>query len=94
MLCKFNFNFILFTFFIDEAVKYVKIFNKIERLPQLLKYYIKCQKGSLCQYWKSIIDSDQDLNLVEQLRSFYDMLLINWQKQVEINFLIKYNSLI
>ncbi|XKL64088.1 hypothetical protein PGB90_004174 [Kerria lacca] len=68
---------------LDEAVKYVKIFNKIERLPQLLKYYIKCQKGSLCQYWKSIIDSDQDLNLVEQLRSFYDMLLINWQKQIK-----------
>ena len=58
------------------------MFNKIERLPHLTKYYIKCQKGSLCQFWKSLIDSDQDLNLVEQLRSLYDMLLVNWQKQV------------
>lgn len=68
----------------DEAVKFVKMFRDIERLPQLLKYYIKCQKGSLCQHWKSIVDSDQDLNLVEQLRSLYDMLLVNWQKQVRV----------
>lgn len=60
----------------------MKIFSEIERLPQLLKYYEKCQKGSLCQYWKSLIDSDQDLNMAEQLRSLYDMLLVNWQKQV------------
>ncbi|XP_065220959.1 conserved oligomeric Golgi complex subunit 7 [Planococcus citri] len=68
---------------LDEAVKFVNIFNKIERLPHLTKYYIKCQKGSLCQFWKSLIDSDQDLNLVEQLRSLYDMLLVNWQKQMK-----------
>lgn len=79
---NFSYECLIFELITEEATKFVKIFNEIERLSQLLKYYEKCQKGSLCQYWKSLIDSDQDLNMAEQLRSLYDMLLVNWQKQV------------
>ncbi|KAL1122589.1 hypothetical protein AAG570_002919, partial [Ranatra chinensis] len=45
---------------ITESKKYVHIFGAMERLPQLVKYYSTCQKESLCQQWRSLVDVDQD----------------------------------
>lgn len=65
----------------DQARKFVEIFSAMERLPQLLKYYHKCQKGALCQQWRCLVE-EQDLTVSEWISSFYDSLLSNWQQQV------------
>uniref|UniRef100_A0A1B6JSV6 Conserved oligomeric Golgi complex subunit 7 n=2 Tax=Homalodisca liturata TaxID=320908 RepID=A0A1B6JSV6_9HEMI len=67
---------------IDQARKFVEIFSAMERLPQLLKYYHKCQKGVLCQQWRCLVE-EQDLTVSEWMNSYYDSLLLNWQQQVK-----------
>lgn len=69
-------------FISEESVKYVKIFTGIERLPQLIKYYVKCEKSFLCQKWKNIVDVDQDRGIQELLSQFYQDLLLEYHTQV------------
>ncbi|CAH1388950.1 unnamed protein product [Nezara viridula] len=68
---------------VEESVKYVKIFTGIERLPQLIKYYVKCEKSFLCQKWKNIVDVDQDRGIQELLSQFYQDLLLEYHTQVK-----------
>lgn len=68
---------------VEQSRKFVYIFSAMERLPQLLKYYHKCQKGSLCQQWRCLVEVEQDQSVAEWMHSFYDMLLNNWHQQVK-----------
>lgn len=58
------------------------IFSKMERLPQLLKYYHNCLKVSLGQEWRRTIELAQDENVSYWLHTYYDKLLSNWNDQV------------
>lgn len=58
------------------------IFGKMERLPQLLKYYHNCLKASLGQEWRRTIELAQDENVTYWLRVYYDKLLSSWHEQV------------
>ncbi|KAJ9592818.1 hypothetical protein L9F63_015509, partial [Diploptera punctata] len=64
---------------IEKSRVFVKIFTAIDRLPQLLKYYHKCQKGILMQKWRSVIEMEQEDGIAEWMHNFYDMLLSNWK---------------
>ncbi|KOX76079.1 Conserved oligomeric Golgi complex subunit 7 [Melipona quadrifasciata] len=68
---------------LEESKIYVDIFNKMERLPQLLKYYHNCLKVSLGQEWRRTIELAQDENVSYWLHAYYDKLLSNWNDQVK-----------
>ncbi|KAI4489402.1 hypothetical protein M0802_011157 [Mischocyttarus mexicanus] len=68
---------------LDQSKVYVDIFNKMERLPQLLKYYHNCLKVSLGQEWRRTIELAQDENLTYWLHIYYDKLLSTWHEQVK-----------
>lgn len=66
----------------DESKRFVKIFQSMDRLNQMIKYYCKCHKSYLCQQWSSTIELDQDQTVNQWLKTYYDFLLSNWQTQV------------
>lgn len=68
--------------YLEQSKVYVDIFNKIERLPQLLKYYHNCLKVSLGQEWRRTIELAQDENVSYWLHTYYDKLLSSWNDQV------------
>lgn len=68
---------------VDESIKYVKMFTGMERLPQLIKYYVKCEKNSVCQKWKTLIDVEQDRAIQDLMSQFYSDLLAEYQTQVK-----------
>jgi len=67
---------------LEQSKVYVDIFGKMERLPQLLKYYHNCLKVSLGQEWRRSIELAQDENVTYWLRTYYDKLLSSWHEQV------------
>ncbi|XP_076681103.1 conserved oligomeric Golgi complex subunit 7 isoform X2 [Andrena cerasifolii] len=68
---------------LEQSKIYVDIFNKMERLPQLLKYYHNCLKVSLGQEWRRTIELAQDENVTYWLHTYYDRLLSSWHDQVK-----------
>ncbi|XP_011299070.1 conserved oligomeric Golgi complex subunit 7 isoform X1 [Fopius arisanus] len=68
---------------LDESKIYVNIFSKMDRLPQLLKYYQNCLKVSLCEEWRKIREVSMEDNVTSWLNTFYDKLLLEWQDQVK-----------
>ncbi|OAD53599.1 Conserved oligomeric Golgi complex subunit 7, partial [Eufriesea mexicana] len=68
---------------LEQSKVYVDIFNKMERLPQLLKYYHNCLKVSLAQEWRRTIELGQDETVSYWLHTYYDKLLSNWNEQVK-----------
>ncbi|PWA21968.1 hypothetical protein CCH79_00015588 [Gambusia affinis] len=66
---------------LDQAKVFVKVFTEIDRMPQLLAYYYKCQKGQLVSIWQDLSQSELSLN--QQLSEFYDTLLSTWHAQVQ-----------
>lgn len=71
-----------YTLCLEQSKTYVDIFGKMERLPQLLKYYHNCLKVSLGQEWRRTIELAQDENVTYWLRTYYDKLLSSWHEQV------------
>ncbi|KAL7290045.1 hypothetical protein TKK_0015774 [Trichogramma kaykai] len=68
---------------LKQSKTYVDIFIKIDRLPQLLKYYHDCQKTILSSEWKKTIELAPEKNIVHWLQIYYDKLLFNWNSQVK-----------
>lgn len=70
---------------LESAQKFAKIFLDIERLPQLCKYYHKCHKSKLQEFWKDLQSGlhNTEEGVKEMLDSFYDHLLMFWQTQVK-----------
>ncbi|XP_031770996.1 conserved oligomeric Golgi complex subunit 7 isoform X3 [Apis florea] len=77
---------------LEQSKVYVDIFNKIERLPQLLKYYHNCLKVSLGQEWRRTIELAQDENVSYWLHTYYDKLLSSWNDQVKWCHLVFQNT--
>ncbi|XP_043271141.1 conserved oligomeric Golgi complex subunit 7 isoform X2 [Venturia canescens] len=67
----------------EQSKVYVNIFSKMDRLPQLLKYYHNCSKVSLCQEWRRITEVAQDETVTYWLHTFYDKLLSEWNDQAK-----------
>ncbi|XP_014785708.1 conserved oligomeric Golgi complex subunit 7 isoform X1 [Octopus bimaculoides] len=68
---------------LEATQTYAKIFEDINRLSQLYKYYHKCQKVQLINHWKSILDTNSDDTFLEWLTAFYDHLLSTWHGQIK-----------
>ncbi|XP_022909528.1 conserved oligomeric Golgi complex subunit 7 [Onthophagus taurus] len=66
---------------IDQSIVYSKIFSSIDRLPQLLKYYHKCQKDVLVKKWRYQLEIEQDEPITQLIHNYYDVLLSNWHTQ-------------
>lgn len=54
----------------------------MDRLEQLLQYYIKCRRGSVLQKWNELYESD-DVNAIEMLSQFYQLLLDDATEQIK-----------
>ncbi|KAK7454688.1 hypothetical protein BaRGS_00039554, partial [Batillaria attramentaria] len=67
---------------LEDTQRFTRIFEDMERLPQLYKYYHKCYKTQILQSWKTISESQSDNTLVERLTELYDMLLSTWHMQI------------
>ncbi|XP_014209345.1 conserved oligomeric Golgi complex subunit 7 isoform X2 [Copidosoma floridanum] len=68
---------------LDQSKIYVDIFTKIDRLPQLLKYFHNCLKITLTQEWRKTIEFAQDENITYWLKMYLDKLLSSWHDQVK-----------
>ncbi|CAO1390021.1 unnamed protein product [Diamesa hyperborea] len=68
---------------IDDSKKYVEIFIKLDRLPQIQQYYRTLQKNALNSHWNEITDVAENSGNQRFLRDFYEYLLSNWSKQVK-----------
>ncbi|XP_012283850.1 conserved oligomeric Golgi complex subunit 7 isoform X2 [Orussus abietinus] len=68
---------------IEQSKMYVIIFGKMDRMPQLVKYYHNCLKVSLSQEWRRVIELSQDEDITYWLCTFYDKLLSAWHNQVK-----------
>ncbi|KAL1461335.1 hypothetical protein WDU94_013241 [Cyamophila willieti] len=68
---------------LEDAHKFVRIFSSMERLPQLLSYYDKCQKGVYCQEVKRLIENGEDLSGETVLKQIYEFLLAECQTQMK-----------
>uniref|UniRef100_A0A8C5EIA1 Conserved oligomeric Golgi complex subunit 7 n=1 Tax=Gouania willdenowi TaxID=441366 RepID=A0A8C5EIA1_GOUWI len=66
---------------VEQAKLFVKVFTEIDRMPQLLAYYYKCQKVSLVSVWQDLSQSELSLN--HQLSDFYDTLMSTWHTQLQ-----------
>ncbi|XP_044761910.1 conserved oligomeric Golgi complex subunit 7 [Coccinella septempunctata] len=65
----------------ENAKVYAEIFTSIERLPQLMKYYHKCQKEVLLKKWRASLEKDQDESVSQWMHTFYNLLISNWHTQ-------------
>lgn len=59
----------------------MKIFKSIGRLPQLIKYYQKCQKDILLKKWRNQLEIEQDESTTQLIHNYYNFLLSNWHTQ-------------
>lgn len=66
---------------IEQAKYYVEIFTNMDRLPQLIQYYLTVQKRILQQQWSEMVELSQNSSSTSFLREFYDNLFQYYQKQ-------------
>lgn len=60
---------------------FVRIFTSMGRLPQLKKYYHKCQKDILLKKWRDQLEIEQEESVVQWMHNYYNFLLSNWHTQ-------------
>lgn len=66
---------------IEPSKMHVEIFQSMDRLPQLIQYYLTVQKRILQQQWSNSVELSQNSNATSFLREFYDYLFEYFQKQ-------------
>nr|CAH7735019.1 unnamed protein product [Callosobruchus chinensis] len=66
---------------LEQSQLYMKIFASIGRMPQLIKYYHKCQKDVLLKKWRDQLEIEQDYSTIEWIHNYYSTLLSNWHQQ-------------
>lgn len=66
---------------IEQSKYYVQIFTNMNRLPQLIQYYLTVQKRILQQQWSETVELSQNSSSTSFLREFYDNLFQYYQKQ-------------
>jgi hypothetical protein len=67
---------------IDETLKYVEMFRKINRMPQLKNYYATIQQESYRRSWIEISGAIENSENPRFLTDLYEILLNNWNKQL------------
>ncbi|XP_076469947.1 conserved oligomeric Golgi complex subunit 7-like isoform X2 [Babylonia areolata] len=65
---------------LEATQRFTQMFEDMDRLPQLYKYYHKCYKSQLLQSWRTI--SETEGSVAEHLTELYDLLLSTWHMQM------------
>ena len=60
----------------------VEVFRQMSRLPQLEKYYVRCQRADLQQRWAAQLEAHQEEGVLEWITGFSDTLVDTWHTQV------------
>lgn len=68
---------------VEQAKKFVEMFEKIQRLAQLKQYYRTVQRTGLLRQWTEIVELAEAGNSNRFLREFYELLLEMWSKQIK-----------
>ena len=50
----------------------------MSRLPQLEKYYVRCQRADLQQRWAAQLEAHQEEGVLEWITGFSDTLVDTW----------------
>jgi len=66
----------------EQSRIYVRIFSDMDRLPQLVKYYHRCEEKLILQQWRNLVEIQQDESAPCLINAGYDMLLSSWHAQV------------
>lgn len=68
---------------VEESIKYVEMFSKIDRLPQMKNYYGTLQREHYGAKWIEVSGSIENSENQRFLMDFYEFLLANWNKQIK-----------
>ncbi|XP_037073174.1 conserved oligomeric Golgi complex subunit 7-like [Pollicipes pollicipes] len=66
---------------VARSQELVEVFRQMGRLPQLEKYYVRCQRGELQQSWAAQLEARQEEGVLEWLSAFSDTLVDTWHSQ-------------
>lgn len=67
---------------IEESLRYVEMFRKIERLPQMKNYYATIQQENFRRNWIEISGGVENSDNPRFLSDFYEVFLTHWNKHV------------
>lgn len=70
---------------IKESLKYVEMFKKIDRLPQMKSYYGSLQQKTYFRHWMEIINALENTENPRFLNDFYEIFVNNWNKQIRFD---------
>ncbi|XP_043223970.1 conserved oligomeric Golgi complex subunit 7-like [Amphibalanus amphitrite] len=59
----------------------VEVFRQMARLPQLEKYYVRCQRAELQRRWSAHLEARQEEGVLEWLTAFSETLVDTWHTQ-------------
>ncbi|KAL8588662.1 hypothetical protein ACOMHN_001979 [Nucella lapillus] len=65
---------------LEATQRFSQMFEDMDRLPQLYKYYHKCYKTQIVQSWRTI--SETEGSVAQHLTELYDLLLSTWHMQI------------
>lgn len=68
---------------VDESLKFVEMFSKLDRLPQMKNYYGTLQRETYASKWIELTSSIENSENQRFLTDFYDYLLASWNKQLK-----------
>lgn len=68
---------------IEDSLKYVEMFKKIDRLSQMKSYYGSLQQESYVRSWIEISTAIENTENSRFLSDFYENFLNNWNKQLK-----------
>lgn len=68
---------------VEETLKYVEMFKKIDRLPQIKSYYGTLQQESYIRNWVEGTAAIENIENPRFLSDFYQNFLNNWNKQLK-----------
>lgn len=68
---------------VEQSIKYVEMFTKLDRLPQMKNYFGTLQREQFGAKWIEITGSIENTDNQRFLADFYEFLLLNWSKQLK-----------
>ena len=70
-------------FNVEQSIKYVEMFTKLDRLSQMKNYFGTLQREHYAAKWIEITGSIENTDNQRFLTDFYEFLLSNWGKQLK-----------
>lgn len=68
---------------VEESMKFVEMFSKLDRLPQMKNYYGTLQRETYGSKWIELTSSIENSDNHRFLTDFYEYLLASWNKQLK-----------